>query len=286
LKISINHVAFEVNHSFRSQYWEAIDSGNWETGTFNVIDYFLNDSNVALDLGCWAGPLTLYMAGKGATVYAVDPDPEAFDALEVNVGLNPNLSGTIHTHKLAIGANNSQMPLHARSGYGNSSTSLLNRTRDKVFNSLTEVVSFLNFLERNKITRLDFIKIDVEGGEFQFLGQVEELLNRFEYPTILLSLHYSHLNESIHQSKIGMRWVSLVIMKLEQYTGFILFRKALEVESRKVVSLGSRYKFVYDINGQKVTSEELTANFLMKKYSDLVFSNQEWTEHSSINYGT
>jgi hypothetical protein len=30
----------------------------------------------------------------------------------------------------------------------------------------------------------------------------------------------------------------------------------------------------------------LTANFLMKKYSDLVFSNQEWTEHSSINYGT
>lgn len=278
MNVKINNAEFKVDDSFKPQYWEAIGSGNWEPSTFKVIDYFVKESMTVLDLGCWAGPLSLYMAAKGAVIHAIDPDPDAFDALERNLELNPVIKENIVAHKNAIGSSNKRVRLHARTGYGNSSSSLLNRTRDTVATAEVEVITFNELIERNEIKLIDFMKIDVEGGEFNIIHQVEDALVQFDYPTILLSLHYSHLNESIYQSKFGGRWFSLLAMKLEKHTGSNMHLKELESQSRKVISLANRFKFIYNVNGRLISSDELKTAFLKDEYSELVFTNREWIE--------
>jgi FkbM family methyltransferase len=278
LTVKINGTEFNVDDSFQPQYWEAIGSGNWEPYTFKVIDYFVKESMTVLDLGCWAGPLSLYMAEKGALVHAIDPDPDAFNALEKNLELNPAIEGNVVAHKIAIGACIKQKPLHARTGYGNSSSSLLSRTRDTVATALVEVVKFNELVERNNIKQIGFIKIDIEGGEFDIIYRVEEALVQFDYPTILLSLHYSHLNESIYQSKFGVRWISLLAMKLEKYTGVYMSLKELESKSKRVLSLANRFKFSYNVNGRLISSDELKTEFLKDEYSELIFTNREWIQ--------
>ena len=165
MKLKINDIAFEADASFKPHYWKDIDAGLWEKQSFELIDAIVKESDQVLDIGCWAGPLSLYMAAKGADVYAVDPDPAAFGALLKNLELNPSLSHRVHPYQLAISNENGKSKLYARTDYGNSSSSLLQRSRDGIDHEAADTLSFEAFIEKTKLKQIDFIKMDIEGGE-------------------------------------------------------------------------------------------------------------------------
>jgi len=279
LKIKINDIKFEVASSFKPHLWDHINSGNWEKHTFEIIDHFVDDSSVVLDIGCWAGPLTFYMAGKGATVFAIDPDPVAYKALMENLTLNPNLRQNINPYNLAISSNENRVKLYARNGYGDSSTSLLNRIRDTVDCITSEGLSLSQFIKRTHLTKIDFIKMDVEGSEFEIIDSAIATIKQFNYPIMLLSLHYSQLNEFVYQKKVRLKNVSRVMMKLEEYFGLVVFKRTLFEKINKIISLAQKYKFVYDQNGDLISDSNLTPSYLLKNKLDLLLSNKKWNKH-------
>lgn len=158
MKLNINNIEFEVDDSTQPEFWDCLNQAKWEPDTFKIIDSFVFENSIVLDIGCWIGPLSLYMAGKGAEVFSIDPDPIAFKEFIVNLNLNPVLKQNIHPFNIAITQDSRSVKLFARSGYGNSSTSIIHRIRDAKRVAVCEGLSFNEFINRTSLNRVEFIK--------------------------------------------------------------------------------------------------------------------------------
>jgi hypothetical protein len=88
-----NGTCFIVNaqSSLFQYFWEKLYA-NWEESTFTIFDRFLNTNSSYLDVGAWIGPTILYGAQKAEHVYAIEPDPVAYQELTRNLQLNPSLT--------------------------------------------------------------------------------------------------------------------------------------------------------------------------------------------------
>ncbi|MCH2032334.1 MAG: FkbM family methyltransferase [Tenacibaculum sp.] len=279
MKIEIRNIFFNIDQSSYTDFWNNLRTGKWEPNTFDVIDRYVSNDNIAIDLGCWIGPLSLYMAKKGATVYAIDPDPHAYKWFIKNLNLNPELKSKIHPRNVAISQKSGEQILYARKGYGYSSTSLLNRTRDKVNGTKAKTYSLDEFIKINSITKIDFLKIDIEGGEFAIINQLKKLKSKKKYNTLFLSLHYDHLNEAVYQKKITSKKLSLILMKIERIMGFYFFRNKLQMHLKEVCVLTEEFNFIYSHTGKKLTSKEITPGYLLNKKIDLLMSDSEWNKN-------
>jgi FkbM family methyltransferase len=278
LKITLRDISFYVEDSFKPEFWKHIDSGNWEPDTFDIIDSFVTVDSHFFDMGCWAGPLSLYAATKGAYAYAIDPDPEAYQSLIKNLKLNSALTEKIKPQNIAISNTNGESVLYAREQYGNSSTSLLHRIRDEISTETTKTYRLDDFLKINPIKKIDLMKVDIEGGEFEIIDQLEKAKKENRLDTLFLSIHYELLNEFIYQDKIRFKFISLVLMKFERLTGLYLFKKTILSYLNDISSLSRSFKYIYSPNGKLVTKKYLTKHLIRYKL-DLLLTDVEWNKH-------
>jgi FkbM family methyltransferase len=276
MKILINNLEFNVNGTVYNPFWKDLNSGEWEQETFEIIDYFVSDNSKTLDIGCWAGPISLYMAAKGAQVYSIDPDPIAYEIFIENLKLNPSLNVQIHPFNLAITSKNQYVNLYARKVYGYSSSSILKRSRDTVGNICVKGICFDEFIRLANLKRIDFIKMDIEGGEFEVLPDIIPAMEKLGLPTIYISFHYSQLNEYIYQKKIRLKYFSIPMMKVEQLLGFNLFKTTLRSTIRRAIQLAAKYKFIYDETGNQIQSPDLNPDLLLTYKLNLVLTNKKW----------
>jgi FkbM family methyltransferase len=276
MKILINGTEFTVNGSVFSPFWSDLNSGGWERDTFEVIDYFVKAGTCTMDIGCWIGPVSLYMAARGARVYSIDPDPIAYKIFVENLNLNPSLKLLINPFNIALTSKNQNVNLFARQAYGNSSTSILKRTRDKLNNITANGISPGEFVNIANLLHLDFIKMDIEGAEFELLPDILPTIEKLGFPTLYVSFHYSYLNEFIYQKTFKFRYLSLFMMKLEQFLGFYLFKSELLAALEKSLHFAGKYSFIYTGSGEQIHHEELTPGLLLRKKHNLVFTNREW----------
>jgi len=217
------------------------------------LDYFVDENDVVLDIGCWCGPVSLYAAHLASKVYSIDPDPVVFALLEKNVQLNPDVESKIKCRNVAISEKNANMVLYARSKYGEFSSSLLPRVRDNLSESVVRGITLMSFVESEKIEKVTFIKMDVEGGEFLLLPSLCDCLEQLNFPTLYVSFHYDHLREHQYYLKIKWKFVSKLFMKLENWFGFDFFRKRnAAIILRSIQNLKS-YRFIYDGAARRFT---------------------------------
>lgn len=276
MKTHLRNIFFEVDDSYQPEFWNFYNSGKWEPNTFDIIDDFTYTNSCVVDMGCWIGPLSLYSAKKGAQVYAIDPDPEAFKWLIKNLSLNPELKKRIQVANIAISPKTGELNLYAREKYGTSSTSILKRARDKVSHSISTSYRLDEFIEINKIGKIDLLKIDIEGGEFVIIDQLEALKKGKKYKTLFLSIHYNQLNEVIYQKKIRFNFFSLILMKLERITGRYLFKSQLLDSLKKITTLCESFDYIYTSNGKLIPLKHMTPEYLLKNKIDLLLTDTKW----------
>jgi FkbM family methyltransferase len=181
-------------HDQDAAFWNRVEEGTWEPLTFSVFDRFLDAEHSYLDIGAWIGPTVLYGASVARHCYAMEPDPLAYSELCRNVDLNASIKDrvTLSRQCLAAACGPVRLGNKTSSRGGDSMSSLL--FADSRVSWEAEGVTLERFFSDNHICDCSFIKMDIEGGEFEVLPAIAGYLAE-QRPTVYLSLHPRFLAE-------------------------------------------------------------------------------------------
>ncbi len=135
----------------------------WDYSALLMIDKYLPDNAVVLDIGANIGSHTIYWAlrRKAKKVYSFEPFLETYNILEKNIELN-NLSNVVEIYNYGLSDEPcvTRVDKYAKCNIGGTSF-VKDNTGTYVFRPLDSM----------KITdKIDLIKIDVEGHEIETLN--------------------------------------------------------------------------------------------------------------------
>jgi len=167
-------------------FWRDLGRGTWEPSLLQFLEVSLTRDATFLDLGAWIGPATLFAAKRCRRVFSIEPDPAAYRHLLWNLELNGIQNAM--PFQVAIGEETALRRLDARGErLGHSKSTLL---PGEGSGAETEVVclSWGDWMALAGQPRIDCLKIDIEGGEFEVLPAIGDYLVA-ERPKLHLSLH-------------------------------------------------------------------------------------------------
>ena len=142
--------------------------------------------DTVFDLGAFLGDTAyiFYKFLKAKKIYAFEPDPDNFKILKENIKLN-NLQDVIFPLEIGVGKEKGFFYLE-KSGGASSITNNHSKSKNKV---KVKVVSIDDFVADNNIKKVDFIKMDIEGAEFDALKGAVKTLKR-DKPDLLIAIYH------------------------------------------------------------------------------------------------
>lgn len=157
------------------------------------------EGDIVIDGGaCWGEAALFFanMVGAGGEVYSFEFVPENLHVFQKNIELNPRLKDQIHIVKHAM-LNESDLNLNF--GTNGPATRIV-RADDPFLNGNGEIkkeneittLSIDDLVQRKNLSKVDFIKMDIEGCELLALKGAEKTLRTFQ-PKLAISLY--HKNE-------------------------------------------------------------------------------------------
>ena len=137
-----------------------------------------NESLTILDIGANIGSVSLVIAKmfKNSKIFAIEPTNYAFNKLSNNLNMNQDLINRVHARQIFI--SNDKKPQKVWSSWNFDSS---NEKHQKHLGTLKEIKdnSYLKldeFVEKEKLAKVDFIKLDVDGYELDVLKSGEKFL--------------------------------------------------------------------------------------------------------------
>lgn len=165
--------------------------GGFEVRTLRFYAQVIRPGSTVIDVGANIGAHTLPFAqlvGPQGRIIACEPTEYAFEKLQRNLVLNPELATRVSTHQVALLASPhadvpkqiySSWPLQAAEGLHAVHGGKLQGTQGARAATLDQMV------QANGLERVDFIKLDVDGHEPEVLSGALATVSRFR-PRILL----------------------------------------------------------------------------------------------------
>lgn len=263
--IQKNKKYFCVSVTKNVNFWESVENGSWESDTFKILDYFLSANCYYLDIGSWIGPTALYAAQLAKHTYAFEPDPIAYQELEVNIRANKNAewASRLTIYNKAIAPSNGTIKLGSRGDGGDSLSSVL--FLDENVNWKVEAVTLEQFVESKKLQDEKlFIKMDIEGGEYEVIPRLKAAFYQYNI-VLLLSIHPHLFVNSLIQSKSNN-----ILIKILRRLLFVWYHIKL------IRSLP--FKYFYRSNGQRENFyvEILKALLIGGFTREIVATNKRW----------
>jgi FkbM family methyltransferase len=148
----------------------------YSDGAFDVT---VHAGDVVFDAGAWLGDFSAYSAVKGAEVYAFEPVSAKCAVLHETERLNAGTGRIIPVQK-ALGDKAGTLSLPA--------DPLLGASGPAVFEE-AELTTIDRFVEETGLSRVDFIKADIEGAERLMLQGARETLKRFAPRLAICTYH-------------------------------------------------------------------------------------------------
>lgn len=252
MRISVQDISFDVAPGKNEAFWKSVSADSWERETFDLFRRFLDSDHCYIDIGAWIGPTVLFGGQLAKLTFAVEPDPIAFEELKQNIALNGSLAERIRVCNVCVATSSGQVAFGNR-GVGGDSTSSLLFGGEKT-HWTAKALTFEDFVRTNDVRDCNFIKMDIEGGEYQVIPTMRQFL-RTNRPTLHLSLHPCYL-----KSPLGAAGVMFVriweTLKLMRCLGF--------------------YRHVYDHKGRKFSWSRLLRLSRAKITFDVVLTDKEW----------
>ncbi len=200
-RVSVRGEKFIV-HSRSRKVWQSTAAERWEPETLDVLDAHLSPQTVLWDIGAYLGQISLYASRKCRRVVAFEPDPDALQQLIWNA--RRNRADNIAVVGAALAAESGICPmapaLSQQYFLGRSTTSFL-LSPDARESFLAPAFGRAAWEDLIRAEPPDFIKMDIEGGEFELLPAMSDFLSA-RRPKLLLSLHAQFLkNRRISESE-------------------------------------------------------------------------------------
>ncbi len=143
-------------------------------GIYNVEGFTPGRGQLVLDVGANYGDSSIWWAKKfGAKVVAFEPLNDVFIELEKNINLN---SVDVEAYNVAIG----------------NGEEITGKSKGGMFSAGSDLKIKTERLDNYSFDRIDLLKIDVEGFEYEVLKGAENTINKFK-PRIIIETHSSAL---------------------------------------------------------------------------------------------
>ena len=169
----------KVNISTNYPIEKEMLTGRYDPETSFVLRKFLNCNCIVIDVGANVGAITLLMAqicDQGGVI-AIEPGPLTSSRLMDNLMLNPKLQALVTVCKVGVSDKKGKL------FWSEDPENLGNASLWEKSGILVEVETLDNIIEENRIKRLDFIKIDVEGMEYEVIKGGLDSIRKY-HPTI------------------------------------------------------------------------------------------------------
>jgi FkbM family methyltransferase len=196
--VNINDQRFKGD-AFHLGFWRIVNKGGFEPHFFNILDDYLSGESVYCDIGSWIGPTVMYASRKCKQVFSFEPDSIAHKFLLQNIYLNKLHNVT--TFNLAIAGFDGIIKMASHGGsLGDSMTSMVNIDPEKKsFDAICK--TWETWLKENNHPKIDFLKMDIEGGEFDQVVEMKDFFKE-QKPIFHLSTHSLFL--TLEERKIKM----------------------------------------------------------------------------------
>jgi FkbM family methyltransferase len=152
---------------------------------------------VCLDIGANNGVFALQFAkkvGAQGLVHAFEPDKNAFSRLEANTRLN-RVEHVLKCHNLAVSNMNGALTFYESSPH-HSGWGSLEEFRDIAVNKETvQAITLDDFLGRENVRNVDFLKVDVEAHEPEVLEGAGDSLRKQVFRNILIEFNGIRLSQ-------------------------------------------------------------------------------------------
>lgn len=146
----------------------------------NNINVSVNENDVVIDAGAWIGPFSAYAAKKKATVYAFEPSAENRIFLLETARLN----GSIEVIPMGL-SDESSVARFVEDGMG---SKILDKATDG--DNHVEITTLDEFVLKNNLKKIDFIKSDIEGFERKMLKGATNVLRTHAPKLAICTYHF------------------------------------------------------------------------------------------------
>ena len=148
----------------------------WDRGYDRLPDFVPRPGWIVLDVGANAGVYAVRQAGRGAYVYAFEPNPGSYRRLRKSVRAN-NLESRVTAVNCALGATAASAELLVPGGLTSMGSLRPEWTAGAGHTAVTVEVETVDQVVRSLgINRIDLMKVDVEGLELDVLQGAQESL--------------------------------------------------------------------------------------------------------------
>ena len=255
--------ALQVARGRNDAFWQRAQQGDWEPDTFRIFERFLDREHSYLDIGAWIGPTLLYGCQLARRAWGIEPDPLAFPELEHNIEANRPLTDNVQLVQACIAPQSGEVAFGNCGAGGDSVSSLL--FGDRKTHWTVRALSFDDFIREQQIRDCNFIKMDIEGGEYQLLPTMMGWLAQHR-PTLHLSLHPCHLGHRgiASVAKAAVRWAATL----------------------RILPCLRLYRHLYDHRGRPMTLRQLLWRCRARITLDVVLTDQEWNAGGQTQTGS
>lgn len=165
-------------------YYSGIE-GDFEKKFQLIVKKLVKDNGCVIDVGANIGITSIILSHylPNSTVYAIEPSKKAFRTLKKNIKIN-NIKN-VKSFNFASADRDTEFRFNENSAYGH-----INLNNNSQFNSAPIIGKKIDTFVNNfvKDSRINFIKIDVEGFEPQILEGAKKTIEKFK-PLVYLEFN-------------------------------------------------------------------------------------------------
>jgi len=200
----IKHHGYQIENEI---FWNGL-TGGWEKTSMAIWIALCKKSEVIFDIGANTGIYSLVAKAihPASDVYAFEPVNRVYSKLVDNSRLNDY---DIACHEVAVSNFDGKALIYDTMDEHILSVTLhknFNPPETKVIPTLVNTVKLSSLIEKNKIKRIDLLKIDVETHEPEVLEGLEPYLSR-DKPTMLIEVLTEDIGKQIEKIVHGKNYL-------------------------------------------------------------------------------
>ncbi len=233
IKIKKNRINWELDLS------EGIDLSVYLFGKFEyeiittIAKHKLSKKPIFFDIGANVGVQTLQLGEyfKDSIIHSFEPTNFGYNKMKKNISLNPSLRKKIFINQTFL-TNKKKIPKKIYASWNLQNKKKVHKKHLGSFKTTSNANSFKldAYIVKNKIQKIDFIKLDVDGHELDVLKSGYKFLKKKRVPIIFevapyLYKEYGYTHNDLINlfKKLGYKFYNIYnLKKIENINEFIL----------------------------------------------------------------